>query len=103
MATIRCPKASRWITQINNVCIERRDVTIFSDTCSHCDLCGLKNCEYFDNSPDATKSFLKEQALSHGTIRQKAQAEEYERILRQKHGQMIGTSKKKQRGERTAS
>jgi len=87
MATIRCPQGCRWISKIGNTTFERRDVSIFADVCDHSDRCDIENCEYFDNSKQATKRFIKALTLSHGTGQQRQQAMHYEQMLRLKHEQ----------------
>ena len=89
MAMIRCPQACRWISQVGNVTFENRDVTIFSDICSHSDRCGMEDCQYFDNSEEATRKFIQAQALSHGTVQDQEKARHYERMLRVRHGQKM--------------
>ena len=87
MATIRCPKGCRWISQRGNLIFENQDVVVFAEVCDHSDRCGMEDCEYFDNSREATRRFLRAQALGHGTPEQQKEAAQYERMLCRKHGQ----------------
>ena len=44
---------------------KQHDVTIYNDVCDHSDRCGHTACEYFDNSSEATRRFLKGLYHSH--------------------------------------
>jgi hypothetical protein len=58
MATIRCPRGCRWISQRNNITFEFVDVDIFNGVCDHSDHCDIRDCEYFDDTPEGTRRFI---------------------------------------------
>lgn len=49
----------------------------------------MEDCQYFDNSEEATRKFIQAQALSHGTVQDQEKARHYERMLRVRHGQKM--------------
>ena len=89
MASIRCPLGCRWVRECGNLVMENRDVVIFGDICDRPEKCGRKDCRYWDDSPEATRRFIREQCWSRtpGGI---VWAAEYERTLRKRHGQEKG-------------
>jgi hypothetical protein len=84
MATINCPHRHKWVSQRSNVTWEFHDVTIYNDVCDHSDRCGHTACEYFDNSSEATRRFLKGLYHSH-TLDGLFADKDYQAQLRQKH------------------
>jgi hypothetical protein len=93
MATLRCPQGCRWISQFTNQVFENRDVEIFANVCNHSDRCGIEDCEYFDNTPEATEKFCRALAKRFGMPKGRKESAIYERDLRIKHGQKIPTSR----------
>ena len=84
MAVIDCPHRHKWISQRGNLTWEFHDVLIYNDVCDHSDRCGHTACEYFDNSREATRRFLKGLYQSH-TLEGMIEDKRYTERLRLKH------------------
>lgn len=86
MATINCPHGHRWVSRLNgSVTYENRQVDIFGGVCDSCDLCGFRDCEYFDDTEEGTRRFQKGLAELHGPIEGQINAQRYQDELRAKH------------------
>lgn len=92
MASVDCPHGHKWIARLGRaLVIERRQVEIIDGVCDSCDRCGFSACEYFDDSPDATRRYCEALGRLHadplGNERDRAYAAE----LRAKHRRLYGS------------
>jgi hypothetical protein len=86
MAAINCPHGHRWIARVSrSVTSENREVNIFAGVCDRCDLCGFRDCEYFDDTPEGTRRYQQGLAELHGTIEGQFNDRRYQAELRAKH------------------
>lgn len=86
MATINCPHGQRWVSRQNrSVVYENRQVDIFGGVCNSCDLCGFRDCEYFDDTPEGTRRFQKGLAELHATVEGRLADRRYQAGLRARH------------------
>jgi hypothetical protein len=84
MATIDCPRGCRWISRRGNLTLEFRDVDIFNGVCDHSDRCDLRDCEYFDDTPQGTRKYL--EGLCHSrTLDGANEDQRLQAVLRAKH------------------
>jgi hypothetical protein len=60
-----CPYGWKSVTNCGNVTLDSATVNIWDGVCDSCDLCGIKSCEFYDTSPEATKRFLLANAREH--------------------------------------
>jgi len=77
---IPCPNGYMWY--MNGYTIPRT-VTIFSGTCNHCDLCGIEDCGYNDQSPEATKRWIDAMLECNRTIENQLAEEQKTRVYRE--------------------
>jgi len=86
MATINCPHGHRWMARVNpSVTCENRQVNILGGVCDSCDLCGCRDCEYFDDTEAGSRRFQKGLAELHGTIEGRFNDRRYQAELRARH------------------
>jgi hypothetical protein len=86
MATINCPHGQRWLARLNSsVTFENRRVNIFNGVCDSCDLCGCRDCEYFDDTPEGTRRYQQGLAQLHASIEGRSSDRRYQDDLRRKH------------------
>ena len=86
MATINCPHGHRWIARLSrSVTYENRQVNIFAGVCDSCDLCGCRDCEYFDDTEEGSRRFQQGLAELHGTLEGGFADQRYQAELRRKH------------------
>jgi hypothetical protein len=53
-----CPYGWKSVTNCGNVTLESATVNICDGVCDSADLCGIGFCEFYDNSPEATRRFI---------------------------------------------
>ena len=86
MATINCPHGHRWIGRLSqSVTYENRQVNIFAGVCDSCDLCGCRDCEYFDDTEEGSRRFQQGLAELHGTLEGRFTDRRYQAELRARH------------------
>lgn len=59
---INCPHGWKSVVKLGNITWEDATVEILEGICDSPDRCGIKICEYFDTSPEATRIFCQAQA-----------------------------------------
>ena len=62
------------------------EVSIFDGICDRPDRCGREDCEYFDDSGEATRRYMRASGRSR-TMEGMREDRLYEEGLRQRHGQ----------------
>ena len=81
--TIDCPHGWHHAAQLGSVTIEDRRVNVYGGLCDSPDLCGIRTCEFFDDSRDATRRYSLALADAHasieGVIADEKAKEEHER------------------------
>ena len=60
---IECPRGWKTSYQIGDpklgrITVHHNKVEILEGICNSCDLCGIKNCRFYDNSAEATRRFV---------------------------------------------
>lgn len=65
MATILCPRGCRWISKRKLISFEFRNVQIFNGVCDHSDRCEITDCEFFDNTEEGERQYIKGLYYSH--------------------------------------
>lgn len=55
---ISCPKGYGSDLHAGNITFRLDSVNICAGTCDCCDLCGIRNCEFFDLSVEATRRHM---------------------------------------------
>ncbi len=61
-----CPYGWKHVGKLgDNITFESATVNICDGICDSCDLCGIKRCEFYDTSREATRRFLRAQAQEH--------------------------------------
>lgn len=61
--TVICPYGWKSVARVGNVTWEDARVNICDNICDSADLCGKKECEFYDRSPEADRRFAR--ALAH--------------------------------------
>ena len=56
---ILCPYGYTEKIKLGNIMLEYLDVTVFNGICDHCDLCKIKECEFYDDTREGTRRFMK--------------------------------------------
>ena len=64
---------------------ENRQVNILDGVCDSCDLCGCRDCEYFDDTEEGSLRFQKGLAELHGSVEGQCNDRTYQEQLRRKH------------------
>lgn len=86
MATINCPHGHRWIDRLSrSITWENRMVSIFAGVCDSCDLCGFRDCEYFDDTVEGTRRYQQALAQLHATPQGRLADQRYEAELLARH------------------
>jgi hypothetical protein len=60
-----CPNGWKSVIKIGNVTFESATVNILDSVCDSCDLCEIEGCEFYDQSEEATRRFIKELRREH--------------------------------------
>ena len=62
---MNCHKGFKHRNKIGNVVMEDIRVNVCAGICDSCDLCGITDCEFYDNTPAGTRLFLQANAHEH--------------------------------------
>jgi len=82
---VNCPNGWKSVGRLKNISIESRLVKICADICDSADLCGNRECEYYDTSREATRRFMEAQRHER-TLEGKMELPEKKRAFKEKHG-----------------
>ena len=81
--TIDCPHSWRHVAKFGSVTIEDRRINVYGGLCDSPDLCGIRTCEFFDDSREGTRRYNLALADAHasieGVIADEEAKEEHER------------------------
>lgn len=82
---VNCPYGWKSVGRLKSISIESRLVNICADICDSADMCGKRECEYYDTSREATRCFIKAQN-NEETLEGMLEAREKKRAFKEKHG-----------------
>jgi hypothetical protein len=63
--TIDCPHGFKRVTKLKTVTWEDQTVAVFDGICDSCDLCGIRRCEFYDDTREGTRRFQRAAAHAH--------------------------------------
>jgi hypothetical protein len=82
---VNCPHGWKSVGRLKNISIESRLVNICADICDSADLCGNRECEYYDTGREATRRFI-QAANNEETIEGMMEAKEKKQAFKEKYG-----------------
>jgi len=82
---VNCPNGWKSVGRLNNISIESRVVNICAGICDSPDLCGKRECEYYDTSREANRRFIQANGHEH-TLEGLQERKEKKRAFEEKHG-----------------
>ena len=62
---VNCPHGWKSVGRLKNISIEDRRVNICDNICDSPDLCGNRECEYYDTSREANRRFIQANGHEH--------------------------------------